>query len=103
MTKLKVHHQGWLALPERFQKRLGIESGGEIEAELVGDTVVLKSAKGSTTAVQEGMTAEASEAMPDATAAALEALKPEQPVAQIEAPPTPKRRGRPPKVRPVGG
>ena len=59
MARLKLHHQGWLSLPESFCKRLGLESGGDLEAELVEGTIVLRPSKGSAKAAQEGVAPEA--------------------------------------------
>src|SRR3954452_7475615 len=95
MPRLKVHHQGWVALPERFCQKLGVESGGEIEAELVDGTVVLRSAKRSTKAVGTTTTAEAAEAMPTPSVLAVQVQDTGQPAT------APKRRGRPPKARPA--
>jgi hypothetical protein len=99
MTKLKVHHQGWLALPERFCQKLGVESGGELEAELVEGTIVLRLGKGSAKAVQEGAAPDAAEAMPAPSILAAQMQDAEQPATAPEAPPPPKRRGRPPKAK----
>ncbi len=99
MTRLKVHHQGWLSLPERFRQKLGVASGGEIEAELVDGTIVLRPSKGSAKAIEEGIAPEAELATPVPSVLAAEAQEPEQHAAAPEAPPAPKRRGRPPKAR----
>jgi len=100
MTTLKVHHQGWLALPERFCQKLGVEHGGQLEAELVDSTVVLRSAKQTTKGVRATTTAEATGAIPAPSVLAAQAQDTGQPA---DAPPAPKRRGRPPKARPAGG
>ncbi len=99
MPRLKIHFDGWLSLPPHFRQQLGLHSGDEVEAELVDGTIVLRPAK----AVQEGMSAEATEAVPAPSVLAAEVQDTEQPATTSETPPTRKRRGRPPKARPVGG
>jgi AbrB family looped-hinge helix DNA binding protein len=44
MTTLKLHYDGWLALPAGLRHKLGLKSGDRLEAELVGGTVVLRPA-----------------------------------------------------------
>jgi AbrB family looped-hinge helix DNA binding protein len=44
VTTLKLHYDGWLALPAGLRQKLGLESGDRLEAELVGGTVVLRPA-----------------------------------------------------------
>ena len=44
MTTLKLHHDGWRALPAGLRRKLGLKSGDRLEAELVGGTVVLRPA-----------------------------------------------------------
>jgi bifunctional DNA-binding transcriptional regulator/antitoxin component of YhaV-PrlF toxin-antitoxin module len=41
---LKLHYDGWLALPAGLRHKLGLTSGDRLEAELVGRTVVLRPA-----------------------------------------------------------
>src|SRR3954453_2335101 len=96
MATLRIHYEGWVALPEAFRRKLGLERGDDLEAELVEGTIVLRRAKGSAKAVREGMAPEAAEAMPTPSVLAAPSPEPEQPVAAPEAP-APKRRGRPPK------
>ncbi len=103
MPRLKLHHDGWVVLPESFRRKLGLERGDDLEAELVEGTIVLRPAEGSAKAVQEGVAPKAAEAVAAPSALAAAALSPEQLPAEPEAAPTPKRRGRPPKARPVGG
>src|SRR3954447_22200551 len=91
MATLRVHYDGWVALPESFRRKLGLERGDDLEAELVEGTIVLRPSKGSAKAVQEGVAPEAAEAMPAPLALAAAALAPEQLVAEPEAPPAPKR------------
>jgi len=44
-TVLKVGRKGFIVLPKAFRERVGIEEGGEVLAEVVGDTIVLKPLK----------------------------------------------------------
>jgi bifunctional DNA-binding transcriptional regulator/antitoxin component of YhaV-PrlF toxin-antitoxin module len=53
MATLRIHYEGWVALPESFRRKLGLERGDDLEAELVEGTIVLRPAKGSAKAVQE--------------------------------------------------
>jgi bifunctional DNA-binding transcriptional regulator/antitoxin component of YhaV-PrlF toxin-antitoxin module len=99
MATLRIHYEGWVALPESFRRKLGLERGDDLEAELVEGTIVLRPAKGSAKAVQEGIAPDAAEAMPAPSILAAQVPDTEQPVATPEAPPAPKRRGRPPKAK----
>ena len=99
MPRLKVHYDGWVALPEAFRRRLGLERGDDLEAELVEGTIVLRPSKGSAKAIEEGVSAEAALATPAPSVLAAEAQAPEEPSAAPKAPPAPKRRGRPPKAK----
>ena len=96
MPRLRLHYEGWVALPEGFRRKLGLELGDEVEAELVDGTIVLKPTKGSAKAQGEDV---ATGAVPAPSALAAAALSPEQLPAELEAPPAPKRRGRPPKAK----
>ena len=98
MARLKLHHQGWLSLPESFCKRLGLESGGDLEAELVEGAIVLRPSKGSAKAAQEGAAPDAAAATPAPSILAAPVQDAERPATAPEAPPAPKRRGRPPKA-----
>jgi len=44
-TVLKVGKKGVIVLPKAFRERVGIEEGGEVLAEVVGDAIVLKPLK----------------------------------------------------------
>jgi AbrB family looped-hinge helix DNA binding protein len=44
MTTLKLHYEGWLALPAGLRRKLGLKSGDQLEAELVRGTIVLRPA-----------------------------------------------------------
>ena len=97
MATLKVHHQGWLSLPERFCRQLGIGSGGTIAAELVDGTIVLRPAKRLGKGVTGAAATAAAQAVPAPSVLAAQLQDTEQPAAAADAPPGPKRRGRPPK------
>ena len=43
MATLKLYYEGWLALPSGLRQKLGLKSGDRLEAELAGDTIVLRS------------------------------------------------------------
>ena len=42
MTTLKLHYDGWLALPAALRLELGLDKGAELELELVDGTIVLR-------------------------------------------------------------
>ena len=42
MTTLKLHYDGWLALPADLRRKLGLGKGQALEAQLVGGTIVLR-------------------------------------------------------------
>lgn len=42
MPTLKLHYDGWLALPAGMRQKLGLNSGDRVEAELVGGALVLR-------------------------------------------------------------
>ncbi len=42
VTTLKLHYEGWLALPPAFRQKLGLSTGMALEAELVSGTIVLR-------------------------------------------------------------
>jgi bifunctional DNA-binding transcriptional regulator/antitoxin component of YhaV-PrlF toxin-antitoxin module len=44
MATLKLHYEGWLALPTGLRHKLGLKSGDQLEAELVRGTIVLRPA-----------------------------------------------------------
>ena len=96
MPRLRLHYDGWLFLPAHFRQQLNLHSGDDLDAELVDGTIVLRPSRGSAKAQREDVP---TEAMPAPSALAAAALSPEQLPAEPEAPPTPKRRGRPPKAK----
>jgi AbrB family looped-hinge helix DNA binding protein len=42
MTLVRIHYDGWLALPATFRQALRLETGDQLEVELVGGTIVLR-------------------------------------------------------------
>jgi antitoxin component of MazEF toxin-antitoxin module len=111
MTRLKVHFDGWLALPAHLRQQLGLASGAELEAELVDGSIVLRPAGAASTTPAEAervaSTAAAAVPAPSVLAAAPEpeeAAREPAPVpvpAALALPSAAKRRGRPPKVKPA--
>ena len=45
MAKLKLHYDGWLALPAGLCQQLGLKTGDRLEAEIVDGAVMLRPAK----------------------------------------------------------
>jgi bifunctional DNA-binding transcriptional regulator/antitoxin component of YhaV-PrlF toxin-antitoxin module len=92
MPTIKLHYDGWLALPAGLRQALGLNSGDRLEAELVDGALVLRpvaktrrSAPGGEAAVS--IAADAAEMLPLAADGAPVRRKP----------------GRPRKVNPVAG
>ena len=44
MTVVRIHDDGWLALPAAFRRTLGLGTNAVLEAELVDGTIVLRPA-----------------------------------------------------------
>ena len=93
MTTLKLHYEGWLALPAGLRQKLGLKSGDQLEAELVRGTIVLRPA-GRATSPQ---------VLPDekaeperAVAPAAGEAKPQPAAAAAKAPPAARRTARQP-------
>ena len=42
MPSLKVHYDGWIALPAGLREALGLSSGDRVDAELVDGALVLR-------------------------------------------------------------
>src|SRR3954454_13301982 len=42
VTTLKLHYDGWLALPAALRQKLGLDKGAELELELVDGAIVLR-------------------------------------------------------------
>ncbi len=91
MARVKIHYEGWVALPSDMRRSLGLEVGGELVAELADGAIVLRPTE---RADVRGST-EPGRAEVAATAAVAEAgPSPDQVM------PPAKRRGRPPKAAP---
>ncbi len=102
MARVKVHYEGWVALPANFRRSLGLEAGGELEAEMVNGTIVLRpargaEAKGSTRPERVGVAAMAAAAVPAVPLVDAAAVAEAGPSPDKVMPPA-KRRGRPPKA-----
>ena len=83
MPTLKLHYDGWIALPIVLRQTLGLNTGDRIEVDLVDGTLVLRPAAKSGTKRTAAKDVRARATVGDPAAA-------------------PKRRGRPPKTnRPV--
>ena len=95
MPMIKLRGEGWLALPAEFRRKLKLQSGDELEVELKGTSIVLRPAraKGTTTPDEEPTGVE-TEVLVEAVVPA-----PAAPESHAEVAPSPKRRGRSPKVR----
>jgi bifunctional DNA-binding transcriptional regulator/antitoxin component of YhaV-PrlF toxin-antitoxin module len=94
MTTLKLHYEGWLALPTSLRQKLGLKSGDQLEAELVRGTIVLRRA-GRPTAPQ-GLPDEP-EPEPERAAAPMAGeAKPQPAAAAAKAPPATRRTARKP-------
>jgi bifunctional DNA-binding transcriptional regulator/antitoxin component of YhaV-PrlF toxin-antitoxin module len=112
MATLKVHYDGWLALPSGLRQKLGVGSGDRLEADLVDGTIVLRPAtKGRHPARREegeeeaaGPAAVTSETLPLTTTATPAKRKPGRPRKAVDAgglapaPAPRKARGRPRKA-----
>ena len=102
MTTLKLHYEGWLALPAAFRQKLGLSKGTALEAELVGGTIVLRPAaaglKRPARAEAEELGHSAVTAVPVPAAVAAAPAKPrarrKQAAAPAALPPTLKSHGR---------
>ena len=92
MPKLKLHYDGWLALPAGLRLALGLNNGDRLEAELVNGTLVLRPAS-------KARNVAPSEPSVDASAADV----PEDPSPEPAAMPAKRRAGRPRKTEGDGG
>jgi AbrB family looped-hinge helix DNA binding protein len=90
MPTVKLHPEGWLSLPADVRRKLRVESGQTLEVQVVGNSVILRPAKGTTT-----------EAEPTAAEVPASQTDPEPvpPAAEAETRAPAKRRGRPPKPK----
>ena len=93
MPNIKLRGEGWLALPAEFRRKLKLQSGDDLEAELKGDTIVLRPrAKGTAAPREEEPIGVEREVLVEAVIPA--------PAAPLTPPPaTPTRRGRSPKAK----
>ncbi len=90
MPTLKLHYDGWLALPAALRLALGLTSGDRVEAELVDGALVLRP-----------VVKARSSAPRDAAANASAGADPEGPASG--AIPASRKRGRPRKTQDEGG
>jgi bifunctional DNA-binding transcriptional regulator/antitoxin component of YhaV-PrlF toxin-antitoxin module len=98
MPTVKLHPEGWLSLPDAVRRKLGVGSGDTLELQVVGNSAILRPAKGKA-ASPEPEPATPEEAAPPVTEEPASPIEPE-PVGTAPGTPAPaKRRGRPPKVR----
>jgi bifunctional DNA-binding transcriptional regulator/antitoxin component of YhaV-PrlF toxin-antitoxin module len=89
VTTLKMHYEGWLALPAAFRQKLGLSKGTALEAELVGGTIVLRPAVGVKTPARteaEELGHSAATAVPVPAAVAAAPAKPRARRKQAAAP-----------------
>jgi antitoxin component of MazEF toxin-antitoxin module len=111
MAMLRLHYDGWLALPADLRRKLGLTSGDRLEAELAQGAIVLRpAAKGRRPERQDEEAAIEPSIADDAVAragAVPARRKPGRPRKAADAgglAPTPaskKARGRPPKTGPA--
>src|SRR3954447_25330210 len=110
MPTVKLHPEGWLSLSDAVRRKLGVESGDTLEAQVVGNSVILRPAKGKAAAAEPEPTAAEVTAPPTepepaspiepepvASTEAAPVREPELPIAAPEMPAPAKRRGRLPK------
>ena len=94
MATLKLHYEGWLALPTGLRQKLGLKSGDQLEAELVRGTIVLRPAGRPTS--PQGLPDEP-EAGPERAAAPMaDEAKPKPAAATAKASPAARRTTRQP-------
>jgi AbrB family looped-hinge helix DNA binding protein len=94
MATVKLHDEGWLALPTGLRLKLGLKSGDQLEAELVRGTIVLRPAGRPTS--PQGLPDEL-EAEPErAVAPTAGEAKPQPAAAAAKAPPAAPRTARKP-------
>jgi antitoxin component of MazEF toxin-antitoxin module len=109
VTTLKLHYEGWLALPAAFRQKLGLSKGAALDAELVGGTIVLRPTakiKAPAKTETEELSQTATAAVPVPSAVAATSVKPrgrrKQTAAPEVSPSVPKSRGRRAKPADVG-
>ena len=94
MATLKLHHEGWLALPAGLRQKLGLKSGDQLEAELVRGTIVLRPAGRPTS--PSGRPDEPEAGPERAAAPPAGEAKPQPAAAAAKAPPAARRTARQP-------
>src|SRR4028118_332549 len=62
MSTIQMHYDGWFTLPAAARQKFHLTTGDRLEVELVGDTIVLRPARG--TAAPGHATAEQAPAAP---------------------------------------
>jgi AbrB family looped-hinge helix DNA binding protein len=45
MTKVRLNYDGWLALPAAARRALGVDTGDQLEVEVIGGRIVLRPLK----------------------------------------------------------
>ncbi|MGD9510633.1 MAG: AbrB/MazE/SpoVT family DNA-binding domain-containing protein [Geminicoccaceae bacterium] len=104
MPTLKLHYDGWIALPAGLRRALDLNSGDRLEADLVEGTLVLRPASGTRSTRARAEVAEPVEPSPDTlllVGQPEETTKPSRPTrktAEGAGAAAPRRRGRPPKA-----
>jgi AbrB family looped-hinge helix DNA binding protein len=93
MTRLKIHYDGWLALPAAVRRKLGLATGDELEVEVVAEGLLLRTAKRGTRPVESELEEEEQPAPAVAAPAPAPAREPE-PAPEAAAPPVAKTRTR---------
>ena len=91
MPKIKLRGEGWLVLPAEFRRKLKLQSGDELEAELVDNAIRLRVVG----RVQSSLWPQETEVIPAEMAPAPPAAAPEPELPAMAS----KRRGRPPKAK----
>lgn len=103
MPTLKLHYEGWLALPAALRQKLGLNTGDRLDVDLVDGAIVLRPASTARQPMQpeEAIQAPAAEVPPAATPARRKPGRPRKVRAtdELVPAPAPKRpRGRPRKA-----
>jgi bifunctional DNA-binding transcriptional regulator/antitoxin component of YhaV-PrlF toxin-antitoxin module len=108
MPTLKVHYDGWIALPVALRQTLGLNSGDRVEADVIDGALVLRpagGARGKRNRVASTAPAAPSEPSPDTLLLVGQDERPAEPAraarqaAEGKPAAAPKRRGRPPKAK----
>ena len=90
MSTLKLHYDGWIALPAVLRQTLGLDSGDRVEADVIDGALVLWPASGATAKRPRVAPAAPSEPSPtDGGAAAAPRRRGRPPKAQVAAQPRP--------------